>query len=288
MKSRLLSLLLCLLFGPAQSQQKPFAPLLGVCTSIDNHAAVTAAGFDYIEESVQRFLIPDKGDEEFKANLKKLTESAIPVLACNGFIPGRLKSTGPETHHTQILQYAETAFQRARLAGIRIIVFGSSGSRNYPEGFSHEKAMEQFTTLLTHMAPLAEAHGVVVVIEPLRKEESNLINRLDEALELVIRVNHPHIRALGDVFHMTSENEEPQSFIEARRYLHHTHIAEKDQRTAPGLQGDNFMPYLAALRDAGYEGGISIEGRWGEDFEKNLVIARAYLDGQIQALQSYR
>ena len=284
MRRLIIFLFVCLVGGTVFGQDSRFEPLLGVCTSVNNHRMVAAAGFDYIEESVGRFLVPDKEEAIFESNLAVLKESAIPVWACNGFLPGSLKTTGPETHHPQILTYAETAFRRAQIAGIFIIVFGSSGSRNYPEGFSHETAFNQFAELLRQMGPIAQKYAVTVVIEPLRKGESNLINRVDEALDLVLRVNHPNIRVLGDVFHMMRENEEPQSFIEARKYLSHTHIAEVEKRTAPGLAGDNLVPYLGALNDAGYTGGISIEGGWGDDFQTNLIIAHAYLKGQINSL----
>ena len=271
------------LFG--QQSAKKFQPELGVCTSIKNHEIVTAAGFDYIEESVGRFLIPDKPEEEFEKNMAILKESAIPILACNGFIPGRLKTTGPETNHPQILEYAETAFRRAQIAGIKRIVFGSSGSRNYPEGFDHDTAWTQFADLLKQMGPIAQKYDVIVVIEPLRKGESNLINRVDEGLELALAVNHPNIQVLGDIFHMMRENEEPESFIEARKLLKHVHIAELEKRTAPGLAGDDLTPYLQALKQADYTGRISVEGAWGDNFEKNLIISHAYLRGQINALR---
>ncbi|MCK5821493.1 MAG: sugar phosphate isomerase/epimerase [Bacteroidales bacterium] len=261
-----------------------FTPELGVCTSIKNHEIVAAAGFDYIEESVGRFLIPGESEEAFEKNLAILKESSIPIRACNGFLPGSLKTTGPETHHPQILEYAETAFRRAQIAGIKRIVYGSGGSRNYPDGFDHETAWNQFAELLIQMGPIAEKYDVIIAIEPLRKGESNLINRVDEGLELVLKVNHPNIQVLGDIFHMMREDEEPESFIEARKYLKHTHIAEIENRTAPGLAGDDLSPYLQALKQANYEGGISIEGGWGDNFEKNLIISRAYLQGQINAL----
>lgn len=261
-----------------------FNPELGVCTSINNHEIVAAAGFDYIEEGVRRFLIPEKSEEEFEKNMAVLKESSIPIRACNGFLPGYLKTTGHETHHPQILEYSETAFRRAQIAGIKRIVFGSSGSRNYPDGFDPETAWKQFAELLSQMGPIAEKYDVIVVIEPLRKGESNLINRVDEGLELVQEVNHPNIQILGDIFHMMREDEEPESFIEARKLLKHTHIAELENRTAPGLAGDDLSPYLQALKQANYKGGISVEGSWGDNFEKNLIISRAYLQGQINAL----
>jgi sugar phosphate isomerase/epimerase len=284
MKTSIILTLSFIFFGLHAQESKSFHPKLGVCTSVNNHEMVAAAGFDYIEESVGRFLIPTKSDEDFNKNLEILKNSSLPVLACNGFLPGNLKSTGPEIHHSEILRYAETAFRRAQQAGIKYIVFGSSGSRNVPDGFDKSIALQQFTELLKSMGPLAGKYGIFVVIEPLRQDESNLINRVDEALALAVRVNHPNIRVLGDVYHMMREGEEPQSFIEARKYLLHTHIAEAANRTAPGIAGDNLVPYLKALKEANYHGGISMEGKWGDNFEKELILSRAYLQGQINSL----
>ncbi len=269
-----------------ETMDKNFSPKLGVCTSISNHQIVADAGFDYIEEGVRRFLIPDKSEEEFQKNMDILKESSIPILACNGFLPGSLKSTGPEIQHDEILKFAKTAFRRAQTAGIKRIVFGSSGSRNYPDGFDKNEAVKQFTELLKKMGPIAQEYDVVVVIEPLRQKESNIVNRVEEAYIIALEVNHPNIQVLGDIYHMLCEDEGPESLIESRKILAHMHIAEKEKRTAPGLMGDNFVPYLLALQQAGYKGGISIEGSWGPKalFDKNLILARAYLQGQINTI----
>ena len=280
-------LFLATLISTGQEIVEPeFSPKLGVCTSINNHEIVAAAGFDYIEESVGRFLVPSQPEENFQKNLSIFKESSIPILACNSFLPGSLKTTGPEPRHEEILAFSEIAFRRAKEAGIKKIVFGSSGSRNFPEGFDKTEATQQFTELLKKMGPIAAKYDIVVVIEPLRQKESNLVNRVEEAYPIALEVNHPNIQVLGDVYHMLRENEAPESLIEARKILAHMHLAEIEKRTAPGLMGDNFVPYLLALKKAGYSGGISIEGNWGEkaDFGKNLILARAYLQGQINTI----
>lgn len=279
-------MLLWTLNGPTEAQTvtKTFHPLLGVCTSVANHEVVAAAGFDYIEEGVQRFLVPLSPDSVFREKLELVKQSSIPVLACNGFLPGTLKSTGPETHHNEILAYADTAFRRARAAGVRVIVFGSSGSRNYPDGFDPVVAREQFVRLLTRMGPVAAKYDMLVAIEPLRKGESNLVNRVSEGLAITQLVNHPNIRLLADIYHMLQEDEDASSIREANTHLIHCHIAEKMERTSPGTRGDNFYSYLSALATIGYAGMISLEGKWGDDFATELIRAHAYLRGQINTL----
>ena len=38
---------------------------IGICTSIENVDVAKAAGFEYIEEGVQRLLIPESPDDEY-------------------------------------------------------------------------------------------------------------------------------------------------------------------------------------------------------------------------------
>ncbi len=235
---------------------------IGACTTPDKAAAVQAAGGQHVEPSVTGFLIPDKPEDAWAKNLAAAKASPIPLVACNGFLPGNLRSTGPEIHHDAILRWADTAFARAAQVGIDRIVFGSSGSRKLPEGFSRDEAKGQFVALLRRLGPAAQRHGVIVVIEPLRREEDNFINTVVEGAWFVEQVNHPNIRLLADIYHMLCNGESPDDIRKVGPLLHHTHIAEKEGRAAPGVHGDDFRPFFRALRDAGYAHRISVEGKW--------------------------
>lgn len=259
---------------------KAFAPEIGICTPLDNVAVAKSAGCDYIEEGVQRFLVPDRPEAEFRENLARLGQSALPVLACNGFLPEALKSVGPEARHDAILAFAETAFRRAREAGVRHIVFGSSGSRNIPEGFDRAEARRQLVGLLKRLGPAASRYGIVVALEPLRRAECNFINTVAEGAEIVREVDDPSIRLLADIYHMLYEDEGPGSLVAAGPLLVHCHIAEEEGRTAPGVHGQDFRPYLEALRRIGYSGRISFEGRW-TDLATELPVAVKTLEAQI-------
>lgn len=256
---------------------------IGVCTAIGNHAVAVRGGCSYVEESVRRFLIPDKPREYFEPKLAVLQGASCPVYACNSFLPGSLKSVGPEADHDGVLAFAKTAFERAEEAGVRTIVFGSGGSRKIPEGFAKGDAETQFTELLTRMAPIAARYSVVVVVEPLNRGETNFINSVDEGAEIVRAVGHPNVRLLADIYHMLREDESPEEIVKAGAPLYHCHIAEKETRTPPGVAGDDFTPYLRALKKAHYTGRMSIECTW-EDFEKQLPAAVTALRLQLAAL----
>ena len=257
-----------------------FAPRIGVCTSVANAVVAKSAGCAYIEEGVRSFLVPDRPETEFREKLALLGGSPLPVLACNSFLPESLKSVGPEARPDEIIAFAETAFRRAREAGVKHVVFGSSGSRGIPDGFDRAEARRQFVRLLRRMGPVAREYGVVVALEPLRRAECNFINTVAEGAAIVREVGDPGIRLLADIYHMLCEDEGPGSIVSAGPLLAHCHIAEEDGRTPPGVHGENFTPYLEALRRIGYAGGISFEGRW-TDLATELPVAVKTLEAQI-------
>ena len=230
---------------------------IGICTGIANAAVLKAAGADFVEENVQNFLRPEQPDFT-------VPPAALPVRAANCFLPAALKCVGPAVDLPRLVRYAGSAFQRARQAGIEIIVFGSGGARQLPDGFSKSKAEEQFVAFLREIGPLAGQHGVTVVIEPLNRAECNFINSVPEGAALVTACNHPNIQLLADFYHMLHDGQTPDDIRRHGPLLRHVHIAEKEKRTAPGIAGDDFHPFLKALDLVKYRGAISIEANWGD------------------------
>src|SRR5690606_41360510 len=103
--------------------------------------------------------MPEKSAAEFEANLQKYADSPVKIFACNSFLPKDLKSVGPEHNQAAVLAYAEKVFQRARHAGVRVIVFGSGGPRRIPEGFSGQDATGPFVGLGKTMGGPAKESG---------------------------------------------------------------------------------------------------------------------------------
>ncbi len=264
---------------PAPGSSLAFLSGIGICASLADAPALKAAGCDFIEEGVRRFLVPDAAESAFEAGLAARGRSPLPVPACNGFIPGTLKAVGPSADHDGIVAYAGTALARAGRAGVKTIVWGSGESRRIPDGFSRARAEEQFRALAARIAPLAARSNVVLALEPLQKSETNFINNLGEGAALVEAVGHPSFRLLADLYHMAREGETPESISRHGRLIRHCHIAEKDKRTPPGTAGDDFRPFLKALNKIGYRGLMSMECRW-ENLAREAPGAVAALRGQ--------
>ncbi|WP_031529866.1 sugar phosphate isomerase/epimerase family protein [Dyadobacter crusticola] len=253
----------------AQLPLKPnYTIPLGVYAAYDKANFLRESGCTYIEESVAGFLIPADGDEQYEKNLQKLKHDNFPIKSYVILLPAALKTLGPEANHEAILQRTDLVLKRAKECGSQYVVFGSGGSRIIPEGFDRATAKAQHIDLTKRMAPLAEKYGVTIAVEPLNRGETNFINSLAEGVEIVDAVKSPRVKLLCDIFHMLKEDEPATEIVKYGKHIVHCHIAEKENRTPPGVKGDDFRPYLSALKKINYKGGLSIECFTYTDFDK--------------------
>ena len=256
-------------------------PQLGIVAPLEQDSLVYASGFRMLGESVGRMLSPSLSEEQFQQNLVRIKKARCKVLLCNIFFPGSIKIAGPVLDENRVLGYADTVFVRAKMAGIPFIILGSGGARRIPEGYDAEKAKKDFAILCRKLAKLADKYGIMIVLESLQSAETNFLITLKSAAEVVRMVDHPNFKLNADIFHMMREGESPQSIIDAADVLVYCEIAEKQKRSLPGVQGDDFKPYLKALRKANYKGYIFIEGNTNNPND-DIPLGFKYLTRQLE------
>ncbi|WP_198673990.1 sugar phosphate isomerase/epimerase family protein [Chitinophaga alhagiae] len=261
--------------------QRVQLPRIGVATSMGNDSLLKAAGFDYIEEGARKLFGPAVPDTAWQRTMARMEKMQLKIPSCNLFLPGTVRLIGPTANEQVILGYVDTLMQRARDAGVRIIVFGSAGSRQLENGQDPAEARLQLIAISRKMAAVAAKYDRIIAIENLNRTEDNFINTLAKVVDIVKAVDHPNFRITADIYHMKKEDEAPSVIAAAAPYLVHCHIAEKEGRRAPGSQPDDFVPYLAELKKAGYQGNITIECRW-ENMKEECRAALAFLRNQLQ------
>ena len=260
--------------------------LFGACRPPSDAKLMASIGYDFFENGVASALGPDKDAEWWKKQRDMILSLPIPMRSCNGFIPGTFRLTGPQADFEPALKYAETALRRAEEAGVRTIVFGSGGARNVPGDFTvpkqHpdlEKGTAQYTDFCRELCKrVSDLKTVCMVIEPLRPNESNIINFVWQGVLICQDVNSPKLQQLADIFHMMMGRESAESILKAGALLKHCHIASYGDRKFPGsnpAEVHRLKPYFDALRAIGYTGGVSCECGWGDkkDLAKNLETA---------------
>ena len=255
---------------------------IGYCTPVRNIDAAKTAGFDYVELGTTE--IATMSDADFERAAEQIARSGISVPVTNLFLPATLKVTGPDVDREQQMQYVKKAFDRLARLGTRIVVFGSGGARRVPDGFPRRQAFDQLVDFGRRAAAEARAHGITIAVEPLRREETNIVNSAAEGLELVEAIHDPAFELMIDFYHLASEREDPSIIVRAKDHLRHIHMANPRGRVFPQDWSEyDYAPFFAKLREIGYSGRISVEASTADlqrDAPKAIALLRRALEPQ--------
>jgi sugar phosphate isomerase/epimerase len=245
----------------------------------DRLACLRAIGYDYAELPVAGIMELDEA--EFDKMLNQKESAGLPVPTLNVFLPGHLRLTGEAADPEAAFACVDEAIRRINAIGAEVIVFGSAGARNVPEGFSKDSAHDQLLEFVTKCGHLFAESGLQLAIEPLNKGESNIINTVAEAYNLAMLSGRPNVGCLADFFHMATDDEDMSGIFLAGQKLLHTHFADPIGRIYPTAPSGRYAPFFDALRDIGYlrDGRVSIEASC-TNFEKDAEIA-------LNVLKSY-
>ena len=243
---------------------------IGVCGGLDRVATVAACGYDYLETNFKD--LAKLSEEEYQKFLAELKNSGITCEAANCFLPGELKVTGENVDYDALREYLAVGYKRAAEVGIKVVVFGSGGARNIPEGYPYKDAINDIIKFVKDIAaPMAAEYGIDLVFEPLRKKETNIINTIKEGAMLASAIGNPNVGTLGDLFHMFVEGDTYDDVRELKGIFRHAHMSypETVDKRVYMKESDDFdyKGFFDALKYVGCER-VSIEAGT-DDFEND-------------------
>jgi sugar phosphate isomerase/epimerase len=100
---------------------------------------------------------------------------------------------------------------------------------------------------------------VVLCFEPLAPAETNFVNTAAEGIEFARQFQSPAMSIILDVKAMSSESKPiPQIIRESAGCFEYFHANDANLK-GPGFGDVDFKPIAAALRDAKYDGVVSVE-----------------------------
>jgi D-psicose/D-tagatose/L-ribulose 3-epimerase len=176
----------------------------------------------------------------------------------------------------------------AELGG-SVLVHGSPLQRALDPDEDQDAARGRAIEIFSKVAEISKICGVTYCIEPLHAGETNFVNRVEEAVDIVEKINSPALKTMIDTSSATlSDTQSVPELI--RTWMptgHIAHIQFNDRnRRAPGQGGDQFTPILAALKETGYDQVIAMEPFIYEPSrDACAAFALGYVKGIWEALQ---
>lgn len=182
-----------------------------------------------------------------------------------------------------------------QLMGGAYLVHGSPKQRSVPENETRAVALARAQDCFAQVARHAQACGVTYCIEPLSRKETDVLNTVAEAAQMVDAIGSPALRTMIDC--SAAGQTETQDVADLMRQWMPTgriaHVQVNDpNRRGPGQGAMAFAPILRALLDmraqGHYDGIVAVEPfDYVPDGIGSAAHSAGYLRGILQTLEDH-
>src|SRR5688500_12223005 len=225
-----------------------------------------AASLGYTGLEVSPFTLAERAEDVTPQRRRELRQQAnsrgLEILGLHWLLvkPPGLYITSPDaTVRQKAAAYFVELVQLCHDLGGRVMIIGSPKQRSLVQGVTREQAMVYAQEVFTECLPLAQNLDVTLAMEPLSPKETDFLNTAAETIELIDRIAHPNFRLNLDVKAMSSEQKPiPQIIRESRKHIAHVQVNDPNL-LGPGMGEVKYEPIIAALREVGYDGWLSVE-----------------------------
>jgi sugar phosphate isomerase/epimerase len=227
-------------------------------------AFVASIGYTGLE--VSPFTLAERAEAvspERRIELKnQAAERGVEVLGLHWLL---VKPPGLYITHTdagirrQTADYFTALVNLCADLGGKVLIIGSPKQRNLLPGVSTDMAMGYAQEVFGPCLEPAARRGVTLAMEPLGPQETDFLNTSAQTLELVRRINHPNFQVNLDVKAMSSEPKPiPEVIRETAGHIAHVQVNDPNL-LGPGMGEVKYEPIIAALKEVGYDGWLSVE-----------------------------
>ncbi len=173
-----------------------------------------------------------------------------------GFEPGM---NHPDNHEAVEKEIGESCKVANDLGCKLMTVVGG----NDQPGMTQAEMHGHITTALKRVAPVAEQHGVTLILEPMNirvDHKGHCLYGSEAAVKICRAVGSPSVKINWDLYHMQlSEGDLCGHLRDGFDQLGYAQVADTPGRNEPGTGELNYARVLRALWDLGYRGYVGLE-----------------------------
>lgn len=224
---------------------------------IDLLEKIAAMGFDFVE-------LPVEDPSHFDASILKpaLQRLGLEVIICTAVTPERDLSSADPAALDKAFAYFEACLQLAEDLGAACVagpLYAPVGKSRLDTAELRQQEWDRSVANLAKLAASAGRRGLKLGLEPINRFETDMVNTVEDALQMLGAVNSPHLGISLDSFHMNIEETDFRRAIErAGEKLVHIQVSDS-HRGVPGEGNSDWAGLRDGLRAIGYDGKLAIE-----------------------------
>lgn len=195
-------------------------------------------------------------DKDLNALQKAQKENNLKISACcTKFI-----SLVDPALRDDYLQGLEESIAAAKQLGTNTLI---SQVGDFRAGVPREEQRQSLVEGLKEAAPILEASGITLVIEPLNElvdHKGYFLIRSDEAFEIIDEVASPNVKVIFDIYHQQiSEGHLIKNIVYNIDKIGHFHAAGNPGRHELQRGEINYQEVFAAIQDTNFKGYVGLE-----------------------------
>lgn len=193
-----------------------------------------------------------------------IRDSGLVVSLCAALGPGRDLSHNDPQVRANTMAYMLACLETAYEIGASVFagpLYAGGGKRHLLSDSEQQDELDLAVAGLKTLAKHAEDYGILLAIEPINRYRTSVINTVDQAIELIDRIDHEKVGIHFDTFHAGIEEEDIILAMEKvleREKMFHFHACANHR----GAPGQGFFPWddiFETLHRYHYQGHITME-----------------------------
>ncbi|MCH8876950.1 MAG: sugar phosphate isomerase/epimerase [Chloroflexi bacterium] len=198
------------------------------------------------------------------AEIERLSgQGAIVASSINNGRRSRFLDPDPEERSRAMDELSEAIELAGRIGAEGVVYVPHFFNPLLPDLSPYKTAIELERALLRaqleSLAESADRAKVQLWVEPVNREETHLLNRLEQAASLIEPLAYDRLGIVADLFHMAHEEPDiPAAILDNRAHIGHIHLADSN-RKLPGYGSTKFRPILEAVQEIDFGGWIALE-----------------------------
>jgi hydroxypyruvate isomerase len=197
-------------------------------------------------------------DIDALADLSSQLGIEIAQFTAWGFVPGM---NNPKNHDKFLKEVEASCAVAKKLRCRKMTVVGGNDQR----GMTQEQMHQNIIDALRRAAPIAEAHQVMLILEPMNvrvDHKGHCLYGSPPAVRICREVNSPYVKINWDLYHMQiSEGDLCGHLREGFDQLGYLQLADHPGRNEPGTGEVHYNRVLKEAHDLGYRDYVGLELR---------------------------